>query len=147
MAKSMDKLTPELVEVLQKDPMVSLITVDKDTKQPDLAVISWVKASDDGETVKFALGHNARSAENIQADPIVTLGVTGAGSCYAIKGKGTVSDVIEKTMKYRVVTVNIDSVDDVIFYGGKITQEPAYEKTYDADLAKKLDDEVAEMLK
>lgn len=147
MGKSMDKLTPELVELLQKDPIVSLVTVDKDTKQPDLAAISWVKASQDGQTVKFALGHNARSAENIQAEPVVSLGVIGAGSYFAIKGKGTVTEIIEKTMKYRVVTLDVESVDDVIFYGGKITQAPAYEKTYDADLAKKLDDEVNELLK
>lgn len=71
----------------------------------------------------------------------------GAGSCYSIKGQASVSDIIEKTMKYRVVTVKVESYEDVIFYGGKITVEPEYVKTYNADLAKKLDTEVYEMLK
>ncbi|MDQ0256998.1 hypothetical protein J2S74_004443 [Evansella vedderi] len=147
MGKGMDKLTPELVELLNGEVLVSLVTIDKDSKEADLGVISWVKASSDGTKVKFALGHKARSAENIQAEPSVTLGLIGAGSCYAVKGKGTVSDIKDGTMKYRIVTVDVESVDDVIFYGGKITTEPAYEKTYDADLAKKLDDEVYELLK
>ena len=52
------------------------------------------------------------------------------------------SDIIEKTMKLRVVTVEVESVEDVMFYGGKVTTEPQYEKTYKKELAEKLDSEV-----
>lgn len=82
------------------------------------------------------MGHKAESAFNIQQNPELILGVYGDGSCYSINGKGTVSDVIDKTMKYRIVTVEVEAVEDVIFYGGKITQEPDYVKTYDEELAK-----------
>ncbi|MEB3103656.1 hypothetical protein [Ferviditalea candida] len=47
----------------------------------------------------------------------------------------------------RVVTVNVKEVEDVIFYGGRITVEPDYEKTYNPELAKKLDAEVYGLLK
>ena len=147
MAKSQEKLSPELVESLQGEKIVTLVTSDGESKNPDLSVISWVKAHEDGKTIKFALGHNAHSAKNIQENPYVILGVTGAGSCYSVKGKGTVSDIIDKTMKYRIVTLEVEAVDDVIFYGGKITSETEYEKTYDANLAEKLDAEVYELLK
>ncbi|ADU29141.1 pyridoxamine 5'-phosphate oxidase family protein [Evansella cellulosilytica] len=147
MAKQETKLSQELVAALQGETIVSLITNDPEKKQPDLSVISWVAATEDGEKIKFAVGHNAHSAQNIQADPNVVLGITGAGSCYSVRGKGTVSDVIEKTMKFRVVTVDIESVEDVIFYGGKITAEPQFEKTYDPKLAAQLDEEVYSMLK
>ncbi|WP_096187188.1 pyridoxamine 5'-phosphate oxidase family protein [Evansella halocellulosilytica] len=146
MAKVKETLHPELVDSLQGEKIVSLVTTDAERNQPDLSVISWLVAHKDGKTVKFAVGHKANSAKNIQANPQVILGVTGAGSCYSIKGKATVSDVIEKTMKLRIVTVEVESVEDVIFYGGKITVEPAYEKTYDPDLAKKLDEEVYGLL-
>ena len=70
----------------------------------------------------------------------------GAGSCFSIKGKGKVSEIIEKTIKVRVVSVEIESVEDVMFYGGKVTTEPAYEKTYNQSLAEKLDHEIYSLL-
>ncbi len=147
MAKREEKLSPELVESLQGEKIVTLVTTDLETKQPDLSVISWVVAQPEGDQIKFAVGHKANSAKNIQAEPRVTLGITGNGSCYSVKGKADVSDVIEKTMKLRIVTVDVESVEDVIFYGGKITVEPEYEKTYDPKLAEKLDAEVYSLLK
>ena len=147
MPKAEDKLNQSLIDLLQGEKIVSLITTDSKTNKPNLSIVSWLVAHQDGKTIKFALGHKAESAFNIENNPELILGVIGAGSCYSINGKGTVSDVIDKTMKYRIVTVDVESVEDVIFYGGKITGEPEYEKTYDAELAKKLDDEVYEMLK
>jgi hypothetical protein len=147
MARVEATLKQELIDLLQGEKIVSLITTDKKTKKPNLSIVSWLVAHQDGKTIKFALGHKAESAFNIDDNPDILLGVVGAGSCYSISGKGKVSDVIDKTMKYRIVTVDVESVEDVIFYGGQITQEPDYVKTYDAELAKKLDEEVYEMLK
>ncbi|CAG9619933.1 pyridoxamine 5'-phosphate oxidase family protein [Sutcliffiella rhizosphaerae] len=147
MPKKESALNNELIELLQGEKIVSLITTDKDTQKPNLSIVSWLIAYEDGKTIKFALGHKAESAFNIQHNPHLILGVVGAGSCYSINGKGKVSDIIDKTMKYRIVTVEVEEVEDVIFYGGKITQEPDYIKTYDMDLAKKLDEEVYDLLK
>lgn len=147
MPRKENALNEQLIELLQGEKIVSLITTDKDTKKPNLSIVSWLVAHEDGKTIKFALGHKAESAFNIQENPELILGVVGAGSCFSINGKGSVSEVIDKTMKYRVVTVEVDSVEDVIFYGGKITQEPDYVKTYDEELAKKLDEEVYALLK
>ncbi|WP_226680977.1 pyridoxamine 5'-phosphate oxidase family protein [Sutcliffiella horikoshii] len=147
MPRKESTLNEHLIELLQGEKIVSLITTDKDTQKPNLSIVSWLVAHEDGKTIKFALGHKAESAFNIQENPNLILGVVGAGSCYSINGKGSVSEVIDKTMKYRVVTVEVESVEDVIFYGGKVTQEPDYVKTYDEELAKKLDEEVYELLK
>ena len=139
-------LNQDLIDLLQGEKIVSLVTMDENTNKPHLSIVSWLVAHEDGKTIKFALGHKGTSVSNIQANPEITLGVIGAGSCYSIKGHATVSDIIEKTMKYRVVTVNVESFEDVIFYGGKITVEPEYVKTYKKELAEKLDKEVYEML-
>src|SRR3954447_9044246 len=141
------KLNSELINLLQGEKIVSLITNDVKTGQPDLAMISWAVANSAGDRIHFAIGHNASSARNIQNDLNVILGVIGAGSCFSIKGKGRVSDIIEKTIKIRVVSVEIESVEDVMFYGGKVTMEPAYEKTYNKSLAEKLDHEVYSLLR
>lgn len=145
--KTADRLSNDLINLLQGEKIVSLISLDAETKMPNLTTISWLRAHPNGKVIKFALGHKGESVSNIIANPEVTLGVIGAGSCYSIKGTATISDIVEKTMKYRIVTVEIESVEDVIFYGGKVTVEPEYIKTYNADLAKKLDDEVYAMLK
>lgn len=63
-----------------------------------------------------------------------------------MRGIATVSEVIERTMKLCVVTFDIEEVDNVMFYGGKVTVEPEYKKTYNTKLAKKLDTEVYEFL-
>lgn len=145
--KAENKLSQELIDFLQGERMVSLVSIDENTGLPDLTTLSWVLADASGERLNFAIGHNAQSAKNIQKNPNVILGVIGAGSTFAIKGKGEVSDVIEKTMKMRVVNVEVEQVEDVMFYGSKVTTEPAYEKTYNKDLAEKLDNEVYEVLR
>jgi flavin reductase (DIM6/NTAB) family NADH-FMN oxidoreductase RutF len=144
--KEQEKLNSELTNLLQGEKIVSLITKDE-TGEPDLAMISWVVANSAGDRINFAIGHNASSARNIQSNPSVILGVIGAGSSFAIKGKGIVSDIIEKTIKVRIVSVEVESVEDVMFYGGKVTAEPAYEKTYNKELAEKLDHEVYGVLR
>src|SRR3954465_10586730 len=145
--REQEKLNSELINALQGEKIVSLITTDVNTGQPDLAMISWVVANSEGDRINFAIGHNASSARNIQDNPNVVLGFIGAGSCFSIKGKGKVSEIIEKTIKVRVVSVEIESVEDVMFYGGKITTEPAYEKTYNQSLAEKLDHEIYSLLR
>ena len=145
--KEQSRLNNELIDLLQGEKIVSLITRDNETGQPDLAMISWVLAKSTGGHIHFAIGHNASSAKNIQSDPHVILGVIGAGGCFSIKGKGKVSEIIEKTIKVRVVSVEIDLVEDVMFYGGKVTTEPVYEKTYNKSLAEKLDNEIYSLLR
>lgn len=126
--------------------MVSLITMNTETNLPQLSVVSWVDPSADGSRIKVALGHKASSLDNIRKNPNVVLGVIGAGSCYSVQGKASVSEIKELTMKLCVVTIEVVTVENVMFYGGKITTEPAYEKTYNKDLAIKLDTEVYELL-
>ena len=94
--KKQDKLTNELIELLQGEKIVSLVTTNGETGLPDLATISWVLAEPSGERIHFAIGHNARSINNLDQNPNLILGIIGAGSCFAIKGKGEVSEIIEK---------------------------------------------------
>jgi hypothetical protein len=147
MTITLEHLSTELVSSLQGEKMVSLITIDAETKLPQLNVVSWVYAKPDGTQIKIALGHKASSIDNIRSNPNVIIGVIGDGSCYEVRGSAIVSDVMELTMKLCVVTIEIDAVENVMFYGGKVTVEPEYEKTYNPVLAKKLDTEVYQLLK
>ena len=55
--------------------------------------------------------------------------------------------LLKEQLRYRIVSVEIESVEDVMFYGGKVTMEPEYEKTYNKELAEKLDNEVYGVLR
>lgn len=142
----MEKLTEELIQSLSGGKLVSLITVDTENNAPHLSSISWVLANPTGEQVHFAVGAKASVIEHIEKNPNVILGVIGAGSSYAIKGKVYGTESFDKTIKIQTFSVNVESVEDVMFYGGKITVEPEYEKTYKKELAEKLDSEIYEAL-
>jgi hypothetical protein len=145
MPKTFDSLPDFLIEALKKEVIVSLITITPD-QDAQVSAVSWLLPSEDGKKVGIATGHKGTSISNLQQNPNITLGVIANESYYSIKGTATVSDIEEKTMKYRVITVDVKEVEDVIFYGGKVVQEPSYEKTYDPKLAEKLDNEVHELL-
>lgn len=146
MTISADRLPKELISSLQGETMISLITMNAETKRPQLSVVSWVHPTTDGTMIKIALGHKASSIDNIRSNSSVVLGVIGAGSCYSVEGKASVSEIKELTMKLCVVTIEVETVENVMFYGGKVTGEPTFEKTYNKDLAIKLDSEVYELL-
>lgn len=146
MTVNAERLTADLISSLQGETMVSLITMNAENNLPQLSVVSWVYPAADGKRIKVALGHKASSIENIRSNPNVVIGVIGAGSCYSVQGKASVSEIKELTMKLCVVTIEVESVENVMFYGGKVTTEPTYEKTYNKDLAIKLDTEVYELL-
>jgi hypothetical protein len=145
MAKSQESLPTPLIEALKQEVIVSLITVTPEN-EAQVSAVSWLLPSEDGKKIGIAVGHKGSSISNLEKNPTVTLGVIALESYYSIKGKATISEIIEKTMKYRVITVDIAEVEDAIFYGGKVVQLPRYEKTYDKSLAEKLDNEVHEML-
>lgn len=142
MTKIQDRLSPDLIDFLQGERIVSLITLKSDTKKPTVSTISWLIAEESGQRIKFAMGHKASSIDNILADPYIVLHVVGPDNCYEITGNASVSETFKGTMSYRVVTVDIESVENVMFYGGKVNTVPTYEKTYNLELAKKLDDEI-----
>lgn len=141
-SEKMEKLSDELIQLLQGEKMVSLITVDSESQLPHLSVLSWVLANPSGQQIHFAVGNKASVIPNIEQNPNVILGVIGAGSSYAIKGKVTQTNSFAKTMKFVTFTVDITSVEDVMFYGGKVSVEPEYVKTYKKELADKLDGEI-----
>jgi flavin reductase (DIM6/NTAB) family NADH-FMN oxidoreductase RutF len=141
------QLKQELIDFLQGERLVSLITVDKESGRPTVTTVSWVIAQEDGKTIKIATGHKGTSIDNISSNPLVVLNVLAPETSYEIVGTADVSDIMQGTMKYRVITVKVDDFHENMFYGGKITTIPEYTKTYDAELAKKIDTEIYGELK
>ena len=142
------KLIQPLLESLQKERFVLIATIDFETQAPNVSSISWVYAPD-AERLYFSVDNRSRIIENIKHQPSVVLNVIANESTYSISGKASVK--VEKMedvpLKLALVEIQVSEVRDVMFYGSKISVEPKYEKTYDAQAAAKLDKQVMEAMK
>lgn len=143
-----EALTDQLHNKLRKEQFVLLSTIDSETGGPWVSAVSWVYAPDPGR-IRLAVGHRSRIVANVEANPRVVLTVVGPDSTYAVYGR---AQVVEKPMegvviKLARIDVTVEEVRNAMFYGAKIVQEPAYEKTYDKEAAAKLDRQVLSALR
>lgn len=141
-------LSNELLSFLKKEQYVLLSTIDHETNGPNVSAISWLYAIDN-KTIVFAVDLKSRIVKNIKANHQVSITLIGNESTYSING---ITKVIEEPMpsvplKLAKVHMTINEVRDVMFYGAKVSVEPAYEKTYDPEAAAKLDRSVMIELK
>lgn len=137
------ELSPELQEHLEGEKLVLLATVDAETGGPNVNAISWVKSYNE-KKIRFTVTNNSRIITNIKANPNVVFTTIGLETVFSIQGK---ANILEDTMegvnlKLAKVEVDVEYVFESMFWGSKITQEPEYEKTYNPEKAKKLDEEV-----
>lgn len=142
------KLIEPLFQSLQKERFVTVATIDHETGGPNVSAISWVYAPND-DRLYFAVDNRSRIVQNIQKNPLVVVTLIANESTYSISGTAAVK--AEKMdgvpLKLALVEIAITEVRDVMFYGSKISVEPKYEKTYDAQAAAKLDHQVMTALK
>lgn len=137
------ELSPELREHLEGEKLVLLATSEAETNVPNVTAISWVKSVDQ-KKIRFTVTNNSRIISNIKANSSVVFTTIGLGTVYSIQGKATIlEDTMEGVnLKLSKVEVEVEKVFESMFWGSKIIQEPEYEKTYDPEKAKKLDEEV-----
>lgn len=144
----MFELNDVLFDLLQKEYLVLLATIDHETKGPNVNAISWIHAKD-RSTISFAVGHKSRIVDNIKSETQVNLTVFAENSVFTISGKATIAsaDMDNVSIKLAKIDVHIDAIRDVMFYGAEIAQKPTYVKTMNQELAEKLDMEVLRELK
>ncbi|MDX8342952.1 pyridoxamine 5'-phosphate oxidase family protein [Rossellomorea sp. YZS02] len=141
-------LIPALFEELQSERFVTVSTVDYETNGPNVSAISWILAKDE-QTLLFAVDQLSRIVKNIKDNPLVVVNLIANESTYSIAGKAGVSleSLSGVPLKLALIQLAIHEVRDVMFYGSKISTEPAYEKTYDKTAADRLDRQVIEAMK
>jgi hypothetical protein len=142
------KLIPVLFEELQHERFITVSTVDFETGGPNVCAISWVYAESE-ERILFAVDSRSRMVKNIQANPLVVLNILANESSYSICGSAELKSekLNDVPIKLSLVSLSINEVRDVMFYGSKISVEPQYEKTYDREAADRLDRQVIEAMK
>ncbi|TDL35166.1 hypothetical protein E2R51_05460 [Jeotgalibacillus sp. S-D1] len=143
-----DRLDPVLYEEFLSERFVQLSTIDYQTGGPNVSALSWVHAKDE-LTILFAVHHRSRILSNISKQPLIVLNIIANETSYSISGtarvKGSASS--EVPIGLSIIELSIKEVRDVMFYGAKIIAEPKFDKTYDEDAAKKLDQQVMNELK
>lgn len=136
-------LVEPLKAALQKETLVTISTVDHETGGPNVSAISWLYAPDE-KSVLLAVNAESRIVKNVIHNSELVVNLMANDSVYAIHTKASVK--VEKLegvpLKLALLHLEIKEVRDVMFYGAKISVEPKFEKTYDIDAAKKLDDQV-----
>lgn len=140
-------LSQEWQDFLSGEKLVLLTTMEADGSAPNVAAISWVKSVDD-RTIRFAVSTNSRIVSNVRAHPSIVLTVIGMGSVYSIHAKAAVIEDVMAGVSLKLAKVEavVEKILDSMFWGSKITTEPAYEKTYNVEKAKKLDEQVYQAL-
>lgn len=149
MAQEVSAVLPEqLLNKLNGEQYALLATVDEPTGIPVVNAVSWIYAPDE-KRIRIAVGHRSRMIANVKAEPGVTVTVIGPDTTYSILGKAKVThEPLEGAqIKLAGIEIDVEAVDDVMFYGAKIVDEPRYMKTYDKEAADKLDRQVAEAMK
>ncbi|WP_428908781.1 pyridoxamine 5'-phosphate oxidase family protein [Niallia sp. Krafla_26] len=142
------ELTEPLLHSLQSEQFALLSTIDHETGSPMVNAISWVFAKDPN-TIFLAINNRSRIVRNIQGNAQVVLNVVALESTYSIIGEAIIrQEYVEGIpLKLALIELNIKEVRDVMFYGAKMTNVPTYDKTYDLEAAKRLDQQVMEALK
>ncbi|WP_227935678.1 pyridoxamine 5'-phosphate oxidase family protein [Alkalihalobacillus deserti] len=141
-------LTEEMLPLLQKEQYVTISTVDFEMGTPNVHAISWVYAPD-LQTVRFSVDNRSRIIKNILANKGIVITLIAKGSTYSIAGDAKIlsEEMNNIPLKLALLEVDVTEVRDVMFYGSKMSTEPKYIKTYDAQAAAKLDRQVMEALK
>jgi len=143
MDNAWNALPDELVSFLQGERMVTVTSIDAENGSPNVICISWLLATD-AATLRMAVAERSAFLGNIAKDDRVAVTVFGLGTAYAVTGRARkFADKLQgSTLNMSGVEIKVEAVRDVMFYGGKLTQEPAYDKTYSQELAAKYDGEI-----
>lgn len=147
MSKVITELSSEMIQQLQGQNIVFLNVVDKASGDIYSTALSWVYALNP-TAIRFAIDAKSDFVRIVQEDPRVLLNFVSQDTVLSVKGKGVVkvSKTEELTLKMALIEVQVDEIRDIMFYGGKIVTQPAFVKTYNADLIKKLDNEMKSAL-
>lgn len=141
-------LVESLLSALQEEKLVSISTVDFETGGPNVSAVSWIYAKDE-TTIQLAVTAKSRIVKNIENNDHVVVTLYANESVYSIHTSASVKEkeTPQLPLKLALITLRIAEVRDVMFYGAKISAEPRFDKTYDKEAAKKLDNEVMNLLK
>ncbi|WP_044894397.1 pyridoxamine 5'-phosphate oxidase family protein [Bacillus alveayuensis] len=139
-------LTENVIKQLQGEKLVFAVTTSSDNKIYSTA-ISWLVAVN-GNLIRFAISPKSPLINNVKQNPNMQILLTIPEHTLSISGSAIVQPDPIPDMPFPMccVELHIERVDDIMFYGGVVTSETKYKKTYPAELSKKLDSAIYKTL-
>jgi hypothetical protein len=147
MKQGVKSLPEAVVRQLQGEKLVFVVSTNA-AREIHATALSWLVAVDES-LIRFAISPKSPLLENIKQQPRIKILVTLPGAVLAIEGNARVQPqpIPDVAFPMSCVEVEVDKVDDIMFYGGLVVSEPTYEKTYSADLSQKLDSAIYKKLR
>lgn len=147
MGKPVEALSQDMVSLIQGSTIVLLNVVHRESERVYTTALSWVYAINERK-IRFAIDAKSEFVSILERNPELVLAFIGLESVYSIVGKAAIKirQTEGTTLKLAILEVDVQEVRDIIFYGGKVVTEPSFVKTYNAELAKKLDQEVKDII-
>lgn len=147
MGKPVEALSQDMVSLIQGSTIVLLNVVHRESERVYTTALSWVYAINERK-IRFAIDAKSEFVSILEGNPELVLAFIGLESVYSIVGKAAIKirQTEGTTLKLAILEVDVQEVRDIIFYGGKVVTEPSFVKTYNAELAKKLDQEVKDII-
>ncbi|MGF9711259.1 hypothetical protein EXW96_21680 [Paenibacillus sp. JMULE4] len=132
-------LPQAVVDQLQGEKLAFAVTTNADNEIYSTA-ISWLAAVNP-HLIRFAVSPKSPLIRNVNERPRMQILFSIPEHTLAVTGTARVLPDPIPDMPFPMLCVElaIDRADDIMFYGGKVTSEPKYIKTYAADLSQKLD--------
>ncbi len=132
-------LSQNVVEQLQGEKLLFVISSNTGGKTYSSA-ISWLAAVNE-HLIRFAISPKSPLLSNIKVHPEIKILVIIPGNVLSVRGTAIACEepIADLPFPMSCIEVEVNRVDDIMFYGGLVTAEPRYEKTYSAGLSKKLD--------
>ena len=140
-------LSQDVIDKLQGEKLIIAVTTSANNEIYSTA-ISWVVAVNEG-LIRFAISPKSPLIDNVKHNPTMQIIVTIPENTLAITGTAVVQPdpIPDMPFPMSYVELKIERVDDIMFYGGVVTSEPQYKKTYAVDLSKKLDTAIYKTLR
>lgn len=135
------------MNLLQGEQLVFAVSANSSGEIYSTA-ISWLVAVDQ-HTIRFAISPKSRLLQNIKDVPTMQILAALPENVLAIQGLAVqkLSKIPNVPFPMACVEMVIINADDVMFYGGKVTSEAKYIKTYPRKLSEKLDHSIYKALK
>lgn len=140
--KTESALTESQMRILNAMSFCVIVTFDDVKRWPVSHAISWVQAPD-AETVRFAIASRSYISTLLERERIGSLVFFEGGVTYSL----TFSElrrfepVASPKLQLHFFEASIDEVRNISFYGVHV-EPPTLEKTYDYEVAQRLDEEV-----
>jgi hypothetical protein len=133
-------LDVDLINHLQNRNLFIISTIDYEEFTPTNRALSWVYALNESK-IRFVVDAKSKLIANILKTNKVNLIGFLKESVISITGECSVlKDHVEGIpFKVSMLEININKVEDIMFYGSKLVKYPEYEKINNEEKQKELD--------